>query len=157
MSHIQVPVYGPQSGPEIYGQNDEPLHFAPVVADGNQLVEPMDSSYMGQPIPMGQPIAVGQPIPGTGEMEQTIMQPPHLTESAEIVHAPESYIHPETSSGVLGAGDQTETGTEGAEGSSQIEGAPVVDSASTATPGGEDKKKKKKEKVPCMMLTFYAI
>ena len=97
---------------------------------------------------------MGQPIPAQGEMEQTIIHPPQLTESAEIVHAPETYHHqPEAytqSSGVAGAGDQTEMGTEGAEGSNQMEGAPVVDSASTSTPGGEDKKKKKKEKVSYM-------
>ena len=102
------------------------------------MVEPMDASYMGQP------------ILAQGEMEQPILQPPQLTEGAEIVHAPETYHPPETyatSSGFPGAGDQTEMGTEGAEGSYQTEGVPVVDSGTTATPGGEDRKKKKKEKV----------
>ena len=145
--NFQVPVYGAPSGTEFYGQNDEPLQFGAATADGNQAVEQMDSSY------------VGQPIPTQGEVDQTISQAQQMeASSAEIVHPPETYHQAETyhppetyasSTGWAGdgEGDQQEAGQEGTEGAYQSEGAPAVESGSTATPGGEDKKKKKKEKV----------
>ena len=176
--YFQVSVYGPQSGLELYGQNDEPLQFGGVIANGNQMVGPMDASQWmlpqsglelygqnDEPLQFGGVIADGNqmidpmdasqwmlsiPIVAQWEMEQPILQPPQLTEGAEIVYAPETYHPPETyatSSGFAGAGDQTEMRTEGAEGSYQTEGVPIVDSGSTAIPGGEDRKKKKKEKV----------
>lgn len=140
-SEEMVPVYGPQSGPEIYGQNDEPLQFGAGVVDGNQPVD-----------------ALGQPIPAPGEANPTVSQ----TEGAELSHPPETYIQPEayhqsetyhqpetyaTNTAWVGGGDQSEVAPDGTQGSFSYEGAPAVEPSSSATPSGEDKKKKKKEKM----------
>ena len=102
-------------------------------------------------------------------MGQTIAQGPQL-EGVELSHPPETYHQSEAYTGATvwtGAGDQADYSAEGAQGSysydgvpapegSQVgpshEGAPVVESGSSANPGGEDKKKKKKEKVSIFSL-----
>ena len=140
-------MYGPQSGPEIYGQNDEPLQFV-AGADGNQPVEAMDPAYQGQL------------IPPPGEAGQVIMQGPQI-EGVELSHPAESYLPQESHTAGApwtGAGDQTEYNTEGAHLYDQLpaaegnhagpshEGVPAVEMGTSATPAGDDKKKKKKEK-----------
>ena len=44
-----MPVYGPTSDPEVYGQNDQPLEFGSVGEAGYPLQEGMDYSEMGDP------------------------------------------------------------------------------------------------------------